>query len=77
MKITKPQIIVGSIVVAIFGYWMYNRYQSKKAIEKVKDDELSKSATTSQIPTTPEIPKMFIRAGVNVPAGAMSFVDDK
>ena len=72
MKITNTHIIIGSIAVLIVGHWVYNRYQSKKSIERVRDDELAIN-TSNQ----PEIPKMYIRAGVNVPAGAMSFVDDK
>lgn len=71
MKVTTTNKIIVGVVVLIIGYWAYNRYRSKKAIEQVKDDELSNTVTT------PEIPKMYIRAGVNVPAGAMSFVDDK
>lgn len=72
MKINTTQMIVGGIAISIFAYWIYNRYRSKKAIEKVKDDELVIN-TSKQ----PEIPKMFIKAGSNIPAGAMSFIDDQ
>lgn len=72
MKLSKNKIIIGGLAIAIVGYWMYNRYRSRKAIEKAKEDELAINTSTQ-----PEIPKMYIVAGTNIPAGAMSFVDDK
>ena len=65
-------MVVGGLAIVIAGYWMYNRYRSKKAIEKAKEDELAIN-TSNQ----PEIPKMYIVAGTNIPKSAMSFVDDK
>lgn len=77
MKKINPYAIFGGVVILIFGYYLYKKTRSRKAIEQVKDDELANTPTnTTQTTTTPEIPKMYIRAGVNVPAGAMSFIDD-
>lgn len=73
MRITNNQMIIGGVLVAALGYWMYNRYRSRKAIEQVKEDELSAIPSSP----TPVIPKMYIKAGTNIPAGALSFVDDK
>lgn len=77
MKKVNPYLIFGGAVILIFGYYLYKKTRSRKAIEQIKDDELAATPTsTNQTTTIPQIPKMFIRAGVNTPDGAMSFIDD-
>lgn len=70
MKLNRTYIVIGGISILVIGYWIYKRYISKKAIVQAKDNELS---SNTQI----EIPKLYVRAGTNIPIGAIAFVDHK